>query len=226
MYNSTYSYSAGMSQQRHSQQGMEPNSQFMPGEPGGFVLPLPPFSGGNNTSRSGDCCQSPMGFVIPDIAAQHQQTRSSYAHMPHGSPGGFMMPGTAPAYQQQQYQQPYQQQYQQPYQPQQQMRPGTSASFNASHASFHQQAPSVTSDNAESVPDGPAPSRYNSRRHRQNTVTFQLAPEVGGGARSIYSPPTEYPPQAFDYGNYQQQQPQQQQYPPQQYGWENPGYNY
>ncbi|KAJ2701273.1 hypothetical protein FB645_004707 [Coemansia sp. IMI 203386] len=174
MYNSTYSYSAGMSQQRHSQQGMEPNSQFMPGEPGGFVLPLPPFSGGNNTSRSGDCCQSPMGF--------------------------------------------------QQYQPQQQMRPGTSASFNASHASFHQQAPSVTSDNAESVPDGPAPSRYNSRRHRQNTVTFQLAPEVGGGARSIYSPPTEYPPQAFDYGSYQQQQ--QQQYPPQQYGWENPGYNY
>ncbi|KAJ1807190.1 hypothetical protein LPJ75_004867 [Coemansia sp. RSA 2598] len=229
-----------MSQRRHNQ-SMDPTGQFMPGEPGGFVLPLSPFPTGN-ASRSADCCQSPMGFVIPDVAAQHQQTWSHHAHMsppamPHGSPGGFAIPGAAPAYQppqQQQQHAPPPAYYQQQRQQQTQMQPDLSAS----RVSFQQQPPppslTTSQDTFDSLPDGPAPSRYNSRLHKQHRVSFQLAPEVGG-SRSVYPPPySEYQSQqAPGYASqqaypdyYQQQQQQQQQQNHSAYSWEGLRYNY
>ncbi|KAJ2887702.1 hypothetical protein FB639_001131 [Coemansia asiatica] len=221
-----------MSQRRHIQ-ALDPSGQFMPGEPGGFVLPLPSYSVGNASRSAAACCPSPMGFVIPDVAAQHQQTWS-HAHMnpqamPNGSsPGGFVMPGAAPAYHQ--YQQP-QQQYSPPsnYLQQQNIRPD----LNASRVSFQQQQqrpPSYAAsseDASDSVPDGPAPSRYNSRRHRPHTVTFQLAPEAGG-SRSIYPPSPEYQPsQVPGYTNQQQYADYyQQQQNHSTYGWDGHRYNY
>ncbi|KAJ1869933.1 hypothetical protein LPJ55_005028 [Coemansia sp. RSA 990] len=71
------------------------SSQFMPGEPGGFVLPGGPGFGGNET---------PLGFINP--GAPHRsygQPDNCWENCPYppmhplsaGEPGGFVVPGSS-----------------------------------------------------------------------------------------------------------------------------------
>ncbi|PIA15210.1 hypothetical protein COEREDRAFT_93422 [Coemansia reversa NRRL 1564] len=113
---------------RHnSQQNI--SSQFMPGDPGGFVLPIVPETNEYNSA--------PLGFMLPghpnitynarDGGWERNCGRPPLQPMCAGEPGGFIAPGaTYPRpHLQQQHQHPYpplQQQQQCPYPPLQQQQ--------------------------------------------------------------------------------------------------------
>ncbi|KAJ2345593.1 hypothetical protein GGF43_005181, partial [Coemansia sp. RSA 2618] len=103
MYPSSGSRRLSRSQQTQPPRSPQPStqfgqdmlgSQFMPGDPGGFVLPGGP---------AGNFSSAPLGFVLPGAPQSHGQMHSNWggsAYPPMqplsaGEPGGFIVPGNA-----------------------------------------------------------------------------------------------------------------------------------
>ncbi|KAI7833693.1 hypothetical protein BX661DRAFT_64198 [Kickxella alabastrina] len=260
MYHSDYAQSMDLSsQRRHNQHQYDSDSsggQFMPGDPGGFILPM---TSHNSNASSGGWGPSPMGFVDPNVAQQHRQvswssTYQSARPASPSSPGGFVIPGASyhslphrspsppppqqyyspPPLQRELQEQNYQQQYHQQSYAQQSNYNMNSAlqppAYSARHVSFD-------------FGNGPGPSRYNINRTRPNSPLYE------DNSRSVYSStsyrsgsptPSEYTSHdAYpSHTPYRQQQQQQQHYQHQQhqqhhqqqqspqYTWEDLRYNY